>query len=50
MFTYIEANQNARREATSMGIRNSMQFDSDKDGTRRMWKMTITIEDLSIRE
>ena len=38
VFTYIGANQNAVLEANSMGIRNALQYNSDKDGTEEMWE------------
>lgn len=37
VFTYIGANQDAVFEASSMGIRNALHYDSDEDGTREMW-------------
>lgn len=38
VFTYIGANQDAVYEANSMGIRNALQYDSDEEGTRKMWE------------
>lgn len=37
-FTYIGANQNAALVAGQMGIRNSLQYTSDIEGTRRMYE------------
>lgn len=38
VFTYIGANQDAVLEAQKLGIRNSLNFDADVEGTRRMWE------------
>ena len=37
VFTYIGANQDAMLEANKLGIRNSLNFDADEEGTQRMW-------------
>ena len=37
VFTYIGANQDAMLEAGKLGIRNSLNFDADEEGTKRMW-------------
>lgn len=37
VFTYIGANQDAMMEAGKLGIRNSLNFDADEEGTKRMW-------------
>lgn len=37
VFTYIGANQDALYEASLMGIRNALQYDSDEEGTKAMW-------------
>jgi Mg-chelatase subunit ChlD len=37
VFTYIGANQDAILEANKLGIRNSLNFDADEEGTQRMW-------------
>lgn len=37
VFTYIGANQDAMVEAEKLGMRNSLNFDADYEGTRRMW-------------
>ena len=37
VFTYIGANQNAMMEAGKLGIRNSLNFSADEEGTKRMW-------------
>lgn len=39
IFAYIGANQDVERVAASMGIRNSLCFESDAEGTREMFKM-----------
>ena len=38
VFTYIGANQDAFDEANELGIRNALQYESDKEGTRLMWE------------
>ena len=37
VFTYIGAIQDAMMEAGKLGIRNSLNFDADEEGTKRMW-------------
>ena len=37
VFTYIGANQDAMMEARTLGIRNSLNFCADEEGTKRMW-------------
>ena len=37
-FAYIGANQDAIEVAGHMGIENAMNFKSDKEGTREMWR------------
>lgn len=37
VFTYIGANQDAMMEARKLGIRNSLNFCADEEGTKRMW-------------
>ena len=37
VLTYIGANQDAMLEANKLGIRNSLNFDADEEGTQRMW-------------
>ena len=37
VFTYIGANQDAMMEAGKLGIRNSLNFCADEEGTKRMW-------------
>lgn len=39
IFAYIGANQDVEKVAASMGIRNSLCFESDAEGTREMFKM-----------
>lgn len=39
IFTYIGANQDVEKVASSIGIRNSFCFESDAEGTREMFKM-----------
>lgn len=38
IFTYIGANQDVEKVASSMGIRHSLLFDADEEGTKRMFK------------
>ena len=38
VFTYIGANQDAMREACKLGIRNSLNFQADAEGTKKMWQ------------
>lgn len=38
VFTYIGANQDAMVEAERLGMRNSLNFAADHEGTRRMWQ------------
>ena len=38
VFAYIGANQDAMNEAYKLGIRNSLNFAADEEGTKRMWK------------
>lgn len=38
IFTYIGANQDVMYEAERMGIKFSMAFESDSEGTREMWE------------
>ena len=38
VFTYIGANQNSVEVAGSLGIKNSMDFRQDEEGTRMMWE------------
>lgn len=38
VFTYIGANQDSVMEAGKLGIRNSLNFDADEEGTRIMWR------------
>lgn len=39
IFVYIGANQDVEKVAASMGIRNSLCFESDAEGTREMFKI-----------
>ena len=38
IFTYIGANQDVEKVASSMGIRHSLLFDADEEGAKRMFK------------
>lgn len=38
IFTYIGANQDVEKVASSMGIKHSLLFEADEEGTRRMLK------------
>lgn len=38
VFTYIGANQDAMIEAYKLGIKNSLNFQADAEGTKKMWE------------
>lgn len=44
LITYIGANQDVEAVASEMGIRSSMMFDADEQGTKQMFKKSISAQ------